>query len=204
MIKKTFYNLGDAKKQRVTNAILHEFAGPDNGRVSINRIIESAGISRGSFYQYFDDKIDLVEVVLRNFADQVLEKCMKDIEESNGNVFYVYGKMFDYIIELGNDGESAVIIKNLMLSMRSGGTLVNEYMRSRFSGFEKLRDITSEYSRENFRFKSDDDMRSLQQLLDAALLGTLFKYYVCERELEPLRDEYRLKLAIIEQGAVLR
>ena len=55
MIKSTFYNLPEEKRQRITDAIFNEFAGSSGERVSINNIIKNANISRGSFYQYFDD-----------------------------------------------------------------------------------------------------------------------------------------------------
>ena len=77
MIKSTFYNLPDAKRERVIRAIMAEFAGNDSDKVSINRIIERADISRGSFYQYFDDKVDLAEVVLRSLVDLSLEELFR-------------------------------------------------------------------------------------------------------------------------------
>ena len=51
MIKPTFYNLSDDKRKRVLQAILEEFADTDSEKISINRIIKRANISRGSFYQ---------------------------------------------------------------------------------------------------------------------------------------------------------
>ena len=68
MIKKTFYNLPEEKRQRIIDAIMNEFSGSPSEKVSINRIIKEANISRGSFYQYFDDKVDLVEILTRTFG----------------------------------------------------------------------------------------------------------------------------------------
>lgn len=49
MIKNTFYNLPEEKRQRITDAIFNEFSGSSGERVSINNIIKNANISRGSF-----------------------------------------------------------------------------------------------------------------------------------------------------------
>lgn len=38
MIKNTFYNLPEEKRQRITDAIFNEFAGSSGERVSINNI----------------------------------------------------------------------------------------------------------------------------------------------------------------------
>ena len=42
MIKNTFYNLPEEKRQRITDAIFNEFAGSSGERVSINNIIKNA------------------------------------------------------------------------------------------------------------------------------------------------------------------
>lgn len=59
MPKETFYNLIDEKREKIEQVAMDEFA--DNGFLggSINRIIDNAGIAKGSFYQYFDNKEDL-------------------------------------------------------------------------------------------------------------------------------------------------
>ena len=41
------------------DVIMDEFAENDYANVSISRIVTNAGIAKGSFYQYFEDKDDL-------------------------------------------------------------------------------------------------------------------------------------------------
>lgn len=53
MIKKTFYNLPYEKRKRITDAVIKEFMERPNEKVSINRIIKTAEISRGSFLSVF-------------------------------------------------------------------------------------------------------------------------------------------------------
>ena len=99
MIKKTFYNLPEEKRQRIISAVMNEFSSSATEKVSINRIIKAANISRGSFYQYFDDKVDLVEVLVKTFADISVEGGRKALEYSNGDIFYTYEKLFDIIAD---------------------------------------------------------------------------------------------------------
>ncbi|ATW26652.1 TetR/AcrR family transcriptional regulator [Candidatus Formimonas warabiya] len=67
MPKNTFYNLSDEKKGRIFDAALQEFSTRRFSEASLNQIIKNAGIPKGSFYQYFDNKEDLylymIEVV---------------------------------------------------------------------------------------------------------------------------------------------
>ena len=99
MIKSTFYNLPEEKRQRITDAIFNEFAGSSGERFSINNIIKNANISRGSFYQYFDDKVDLVEVMTRSFINFSLKKATEVISRTHGDIFVTYDLLFEILCE---------------------------------------------------------------------------------------------------------
>ena len=64
MPKQTFFNLPDEKRDQILDVILDEFAENDYANVSISRIVARAGIAKGSFYQYFEDKDDLYNYLL--------------------------------------------------------------------------------------------------------------------------------------------
>lgn len=59
MPKETFFNLPEEKRTLITDIAIDEFGNRDYGDVSISRIVARAGIAKGSFYQYFEDKEDL-------------------------------------------------------------------------------------------------------------------------------------------------
>ena len=59
MPKATFYHLSDEKKGRIFDAALQEFSARTFSQASLNQIIKNAGIPKGSFYQYFDNKEDI-------------------------------------------------------------------------------------------------------------------------------------------------
>jgi AcrR family transcriptional regulator len=51
-------------RRRILDAATKEFATKGYGAASLNRILLAAGLSKGSFYYYFDDKADLAASVL--------------------------------------------------------------------------------------------------------------------------------------------
>lgn len=59
MPKETFFNLPEEKRAAIIAIALDEFADNDYKNASVSRIVATAGIAKGSFYQYFDDKQDL-------------------------------------------------------------------------------------------------------------------------------------------------
>ena len=64
MPSATFFNLPGEKRRRLLDAAWEEMTAVSFDKVSINRIIQNAGIPRGSFYQYFTDKLELFRFLL--------------------------------------------------------------------------------------------------------------------------------------------
>lgn len=70
MPKQTFLNLPEDKRTVITNAAIDEFAEYGFEAASINRIVANGGISKGSFYQYFEDKMDVFKFLLDAAANE--------------------------------------------------------------------------------------------------------------------------------------
>jgi len=64
MPKQTFLNLSEEKRKAFIGIALDEFANNDYNSASVSRIVEKAGIAKGSVYQYFEDKQDLFMYLL--------------------------------------------------------------------------------------------------------------------------------------------
>ncbi len=64
MPKNTFYNINPEKRKRIINIAIKEFKDSHYENASINNIIKNAGIPKGSFYQYFENKKDLFEYII--------------------------------------------------------------------------------------------------------------------------------------------
>lgn len=92
MATERFEKLSQDKKQRILEAAREEFARVPYEEASINQIIKNAGISRGSFYTYFEDKNDLLKYI---FCDEE-EKNRQFFKEL---VLIHQGNFWDAIIE---------------------------------------------------------------------------------------------------------
>jgi len=64
MPKQTFLNLPEEKRNIIISAAIEEFAEYGLENASTNRIVANSGISKGSFYQYFEDKQDVFMYLL--------------------------------------------------------------------------------------------------------------------------------------------
>ncbi len=81
MPKQTFFNLSESRQKMILDAALTEFGSRPFEYANISEIIRETGISRGSFYQYFDDKSDLFDYLL-----QMIGQAKADF----------YGSLFDF------------------------------------------------------------------------------------------------------------
>jgi AcrR family transcriptional regulator len=63
MPRPNYENIDPSKKTRLLEAAMKEFGAHGYQLASINRILDAAGFSKGSFYNYFDDKLDLAATV---------------------------------------------------------------------------------------------------------------------------------------------
>ncbi len=59
MPKQTFFNLPEDKRNVILDLAIEEFSENDYKNASISHIVNRAGIAKGSFYQYFENKKDL-------------------------------------------------------------------------------------------------------------------------------------------------
>ena len=73
MPKQTFLNLPDEKRKNIINAAIEEFAEYGLENASTNRIVVNSGISKGSFYQYFEDKQDVFMYLLTVLEQEKIE-----------------------------------------------------------------------------------------------------------------------------------
>lgn len=88
MPKDTFYNLPQEKRQKIEDAALSEFSANNYDQASINQIIELAGIPKGSFYQYFQDKKDLYRHLLELIVKRKIEFLSPVMANPDGTDFF--------------------------------------------------------------------------------------------------------------------
>lgn len=104
MPKQTFYNLPEDKRQRVIEAAIDEFAKHTYHKASITRIVNTAGIAKGSFYQYFEDKKDLFKYIVELGSQKKLEYFSHVIANTeNMNFFQIIKEIYVSGIRLSKE-----------------------------------------------------------------------------------------------------
>jgi AcrR family transcriptional regulator len=104
MPKQTFFNLPQEKREMIINAAVEEFAEYGLENASTNRIVANSGISKGSFYQYFEDKQDVFMYLLSVLEQEKMQYFQGRHPPSTNMDTFEY---FRWMIKAGMEFNSA-------------------------------------------------------------------------------------------------
>lgn len=82
-----FFKLEKDKQARILAAAVKEFSTVPYNDASINRIIKTADISRGSFYLYFADKEDLLFYLLQELVEKPAVAAYQGLSRPPADIF---------------------------------------------------------------------------------------------------------------------
>ena len=119
MPKETFLKLSKEKQQKVINAAKKEFARVPIENVSIKNIVEEADIARGSFYQYFESKEDLLIYILKENSEKLNTKLKNKVKETNGDIFELYIFLYDSMLEEFTGNSDQDLFKQIFINLKS-------------------------------------------------------------------------------------
>ena len=97
MPTETFMKLPEEKKNKILQAAKEEFTRVPFEQTSIKNIVEGAEIARGSFYQYFTTKEDLLQYMMKDDMDKLDNFIKEKLEETEGDIFEAYLAIYDYM-----------------------------------------------------------------------------------------------------------
>lgn len=119
MPKETFLKLSKEKQQKIIKSAKKEFARAPIENVSIKNIVEDADIARGSFYQYFESKEDLLIYILKENSEELNNKLRNKLKEINGNIFELYVFLYDSMIEEFIDNSDQELFRQIFINLKS-------------------------------------------------------------------------------------
>lgn len=99
MPTSTYYNLKEDKKNRIELAIKKEFSRAPLGEMSVKNIVTDSKIARGSFYQYFESKEDVIEYIIDKEFEEELEKMSRTLDANNRDIFKCIPLFYDLVLE---------------------------------------------------------------------------------------------------------
>lgn len=99
MPTSTFFRLPEEKRLRLMDACWEECTRVRFTDVSINRIIAAAHIPRGSFYQYFTDKEDMIRYLLKGVREYFIQSLRDILHTHEGDLLSLPLGAFDRLVQ---------------------------------------------------------------------------------------------------------
>ena len=175
MPKETFLKLSKEKQQKVINAAKKEFARAPIENVSIKNIVEEADIARGSFYQYFESKEDLLIYILRENSEKLNTKLKDKVKETNGDIFKLYIFLYDSMIEEFTNNPDQKLFKQIFINLKSSDENVFDLVRK-----TKPQDIIEYYEqidKNNLKIENHEDLVIICDMLNVITRRALIKNF---------------------------
>lgn len=196
----TFNKLPEEKKTKVILAAKKEFARASLKDASIKNIVEDAGIARGSFYQYFDSKEDLLQYLLKEHVEEMNKKLEDTLKETDGDIFQVFISIYDYMVnECINKGE-ADFFKRIFEELKTSQDNMFMVDMKKY----KPKDISEYYdlvNKKDLRIKSVEEFRLLNRMLHAVTKKAIVCSFRYDSK-EKAREDYLKQLEYIKYGVM--
>ncbi len=200
MPKPTFFNLKEEKRNILVEAAKKEFSRVSLYDASIANILKTAGIPRGSFYQYFENKEDAFFYLVGEHARKRFETFISLLKIHDGDLFEATRVMFHSMLEFSRENGQNNFIRNVLLNMNYKiektftQSLTTETINQRYG------DIFQLVNREQFKIEDKRDLYHVLQILSAVTFHNLVQSIADELTLKEAMDKYMKEINMIKKG----
>lgn len=200
MPTKTFLNLSEDKQNKIIEASIKEFSETPYEKTSINKIIKYAGISRGSFYMYFEDKSDLTMYLLDITKNHIIQESKKVNQAVSGNlinfILGIHNVFYDYYLKV----EYRNFIKNIMIYFQGRPESELKFLKGHLPINDDIDSIYKLIKKDQFRDQSETFIINTIELSLVILRNVMFKSFMLDLNKEESAKLLKNYLEILNQG----
>lgn len=197
MPTEKFYKLDNEKRQKIINSMKKEFSKESFHDASINKIVEDAGISKGSFWVYFESKEEAIEYLIELHVENE-RKISKDIfARNNGDIFKSFVELYDY---LSKESEEEFLQIKLMSNIFKSLIMDGEKCihKGKAPAEDMLENVKIDSS--NLNLKTEDDVLSLLKLLNYSMRINLIDVMSKKCDKKNARERFLKQVEILKYG----
>ncbi|WP_299094911.1 TetR/AcrR family transcriptional regulator [uncultured Metabacillus sp.] len=200
MPKQTFFHLPKDKQDILIHSAKEEFSRVPLHEASIANIIKHAGIPRGSFYQYFEDKEDLFFYLLDQLAQKNHERFISTLKEKEGDLFETFTGIFKFMVQRHREAEHKNFFKNVYLNMnyKQEKTLANSiYQENQKNQYLSMINLIN---REKLNIKDERELHQAIKILSAVTFQNLIQVFVKDSTNEEALQNYMDQMELLKRG----
>ena len=198
MPTETFTKLPEEKKSKIILSAKKEFSRASLKEASIKNIVEDAGIARGSFYQYFDSKEDLLQYLLKEHSEEMNKNLENTLKKTNGDIFEIFISIYDYMINECINNEEKDFLKKIFEELKTSQDEIFVIDLKKYKP-KKIEEYYDRIDKTNLKIDSIDEFKLLTRMLHAVTKKAVVSNFKYESK-EKAREDYLKQLEYIKYG----
>lgn len=200
MPKATFFNLPEKKRASLIKACEREFSRVPVFEASIANIVKSAGISRGSFYQYFEDKEDAYYYILHEQAKRRNQAFKHQLHVHEGDLFEaITAFYYELLIELPDDKEYNFLRNALLNVTHQIETIFNEIIEGHVKQ-NGLYDLTDLINKDILNIETNEELQHVIQIISAIAFRNFVEKFTKELSDEAAIKNFKVEMNLLKKG----
>jgi AcrR family transcriptional regulator len=204
MPKQTFFNLPEEKKQNLIAAAEIEFSKVPLMKASVANIIKTAGIPRGSFYQYFENIEDLYMYLLEQETEKRKDDFISLLKKHQGDIIETVTEMYEnFLVEMPDEEEHA-FLKNGILNFtnKDGYSLTDLFDTANESKYAK--DIIYLIDKKCLNINENNELIHIMQIIMAVVFRNFIEKFLKELSDEEAMNNFRIEMNLLKHGLYIR
>ncbi|WP_338450593.1 TetR family transcriptional regulator [Niallia oryzisoli] len=200
MPKLTFFNLAESKRKTLIEAAEKEFAKSPLYEASIANIVKMAGIPRGSFYQYFEDKEDLYFYLLDEKLKENKVHLITLLREHNGDIIGAIIELYHRFLVMIPDEEERNFLKNAMLyaTHKVENSFTNMFHASQDNDY--FTEILEAVNMQRLNIKEEKELSHILQIISAVAFHNFIEKLSKELSDEEAMKQFTSRMDLIKRG----
>jgi len=199
MPTNTFFHLSDQKRERLIGAIKDEFSRVSFDKVSINKIIQAADISRGSFYQYFTGKDDMLGFILSEYRHTMLEHLKACLQANHGDLFGMFYDILDFTIGFVVNEHKNAFCKNLFADIKVSTDFYKNLPHST-AITEAIAELKPHVDFTMLDLREEDDFYNMSSVLLSICRDATAEVFLNVSDCEKAKQKYQQQLQLLKRG----
>lgn len=197
MPKQTFLNLSEDKRERIIQSAMQVFSKQSFNDASISEIVSGADISRGSFYQYFEDKMDLYMYLIGLFKKNYHNLMIKKFEQHDGYFYEAYKDYSCFYIRNISESEKFGFFEQLFLGMSY--ELNRRNINVMFTNQRKIR-LFDIVKLDDMKISTKDELVDVLQFLHELLNNSIMEGFYESWPIEKTQQHFLRKMDWVFYG----
>ena len=200
MPKPTFIKLPIDKKETLIHAAKKEFSRVPLFEASIANIVKEAGIPRGSFYQYFEDKEDLYYFLLDEYSQLLNKRFVSILKKQNGDLLETFIESFERMLVNLQSVESRQFFRNAFLNMnyKSENTLTPEVNQEQLN--TRLAEVVALVDQDKLNITNEMELIHVLKIMKAITFQNLIQVFAKDLSIDDSLRNYTLEVNLLKRG----